>query len=164
MFRMMRRDGTNPQLVAFHCVKQRKEIGDHANEEGFRQTNGVGQLALQAREESAAEESHRQKSGSLSGLLPQPFDRQRIEGGEENRNEKPENNDYFLASQFWITGEMYTKRPDLVGFVNGLPLILIEFKAVHQGPFGHGEQSHKNQSHDAAKSEGVGRFHSLLHP
>lgn len=46
--------------------------------------------------------------------------------------EDPQNNDFFLASQFWVAGEMYTKRPDLVGFINGLPLILIEFKAVHQ--------------------------------
>ncbi|HHT9114862.1 MAG: HsdR family type I site-specific deoxyribonuclease [Planctomycetes bacterium] len=44
----------------------------------------------------------------------------------------PENNDFFLASQFWITGEMYKRRADLVGFVNGLPLIFIELKAVHK--------------------------------
>ena len=33
----------------------------------------------------------------------------------------PANNDFFLASQFWVTGDMYTRRPDLIGFVNGLP-------------------------------------------
>ena len=44
----------------------------------------------------------------------------------------PTNNDFFLASQFWITGEMYKRRADLVGFINGLPLIFIELKAVHK--------------------------------
>ncbi|MBW2004162.1 MAG: type I restriction endonuclease subunit R [Deltaproteobacteria bacterium] len=45
---------------------------------------------------------------------------------------EPANNDYFLASQFWITGEMYTRRADLAGFVNGLPLVFIELKATHR--------------------------------
>ena len=44
--------------------------------------------------------------------------------------QNPEENDFFLASQFWVTGEMYKRRADLVGFVNGLPLIFIELKAV----------------------------------
>ncbi len=44
----------------------------------------------------------------------------------------PGNNDFFLASQFWISGEMYRKRADLVGFVNGLPLVFIELKAAHK--------------------------------
>ncbi|WP_373528888.1 type I restriction endonuclease subunit R [Nostoc sp.] len=44
----------------------------------------------------------------------------------------PENNNFFLASQFWVTGEIYTTRADLIGFVNGLPLIFIELKAHHQ--------------------------------
>jgi type I restriction enzyme R subunit len=42
--------------------------------------------------------------------------------------EQPEKNDFLLASQFWVAGELYLKRPDLVGFVNGLPLVLIELK------------------------------------
>jgi type I restriction enzyme, R subunit len=46
--------------------------------------------------------------------------------------EKPTNNDFFLASQLWISGEMYKRRADLIGFVNGLPLIFIELKAVHK--------------------------------
>ncbi len=44
----------------------------------------------------------------------------------------PERNDFFLASQFWVTGELYKRRADLVGFVNGLPLVLIELKASHK--------------------------------
>ena len=31
------------------------------------------------------------------------------------------NNDFFLAQQFWITGPYHTRRPDVIGFVNGLP-------------------------------------------
>ncbi len=44
----------------------------------------------------------------------------------------PEQNDCFLASQFWVTGEMYKRRADLVAFVNGLPLVLLELKASHR--------------------------------
>ncbi|MEP0873198.1 type I restriction endonuclease subunit R [Trichocoleus desertorum AS-A10] len=44
----------------------------------------------------------------------------------------PTNNDFLLASQLWITGEIYTRRTDLIGFVNGLPLVFIELKAHHQ--------------------------------
>ena len=46
--------------------------------------------------------------------------------------DNPSNNDFLLCSQFWITGEMHTRRADLVGFVNGLPLLLIELKAIHR--------------------------------
>ena len=46
--------------------------------------------------------------------------------------EEPANNDFLLCSQFRITGEMHTRRADLVGFVNGLPMVLIELKAVHR--------------------------------
>ena len=44
--------------------------------------------------------------------------------------EHPENNDFLLVSQFSVTGALYTCRPDLVGFVNGLPLVVIELKKV----------------------------------
>jgi type I restriction enzyme R subunit len=44
----------------------------------------------------------------------------------------PENNDFFLASQFWVSGEMHKRRADLVGVVNGLPLVFVEFKAYHR--------------------------------
>ncbi|MFO1418342.1 MAG: type I restriction endonuclease subunit R [Methylotetracoccus sp.] len=42
--------------------------------------------------------------------------------------EYPENNDFLLVSQFSVVGSLYTCRPDLVGFVNGLPWVVIELK------------------------------------
>jgi type I restriction enzyme R subunit len=42
--------------------------------------------------------------------------------------ENPDNNDFLLVSQFTVTGALYTCRPDLVGFVNGLPWVVIELK------------------------------------
>jgi type I restriction enzyme R subunit len=46
--------------------------------------------------------------------------------------DNPAHNDFLLCSQFWVTGEMHTRRTDLVGFVNGLPLLFIELKATHR--------------------------------
>ncbi|MEZ5555242.1 type I restriction endonuclease subunit R [Haliea sp.] len=45
---------------------------------------------------------------------------------------KPEENDFLLTSQFWVRGELHTRRTDLVGFVNGLPLLFVELKASHK--------------------------------
>jgi type I restriction enzyme R subunit len=42
--------------------------------------------------------------------------------------EQPDQNDFLLVSQFSVVGNLYTCRPDLVGFVNGLPWVVIELK------------------------------------
>src|SRR5438046_3104014 len=42
------------------------------------------------------------------------------------------NNDFLLVSQLWVTGQVHKRRPDLIAFVNGIPLVLCEFKASHQ--------------------------------
>lgn len=42
------------------------------------------------------------------------------------------NNDFFVASQFWIASDLYKRRPDAIGFVNGIPLLLIEWKDLTQ--------------------------------
>jgi len=42
------------------------------------------------------------------------------------------NNDFLLTSQLWISGDYGKKRADLVGFVNGIPLVFIELKASHK--------------------------------
>ena len=37
-------------------------------------------------------------------------------------------NDFLLVSQMTVTGQLYTCRPDLIGFVNGMPWVVIELK------------------------------------
>jgi type I restriction enzyme, R subunit len=40
----------------------------------------------------------------------------------------PENNDYLAVTQLWIKGERYPRRPDIIIYINGLPLVFIELK------------------------------------
>jgi len=46
--------------------------------------------------------------------------------------ENTDNNHFQIVSQMWIVGDIYTKRPDVVLFVNGIPLVLFELKASHK--------------------------------
>ena len=42
----------------------------------------------------------------------------------------PENNDWLVVNQFTIHGNKHNRRPDVIVFVNGLPLSVIELKNV----------------------------------
>ena len=44
----------------------------------------------------------------------------------------PESNEFLAASQFWLRGDVYTRRTDIIGFVNGIPLVLFELKSSHK--------------------------------
>src|SRR5690606_21955414 len=40
----------------------------------------------------------------------------------------PENNEFVVANQFTIIEDTVNKRPDLILFVNGIPLVVLELK------------------------------------
>ena len=42
--------------------------------------------------------------------------------------ENLENNDFLVVNQFTVQGDFYTRRPDVLVFVNGIPLVQIELK------------------------------------
>jgi len=44
--------------------------------------------------------------------------------------ENPENNDFFALNQFRIAGPVEVVKPDIVLFVNGIPLGVVEFKSL----------------------------------
>ncbi|SDA96042.1 type I restriction enzyme, R subunit [Algoriphagus alkaliphilus] len=63
------------------------------------------------------------------------------EKGEQIRNkvikvfdfENAENNNFLAVRQLWIQGKSRReRRPDIIGFVNGIPLLFIELKAAHR--------------------------------
>lgn len=44
----------------------------------------------------------------------------------------PDNNRFLAVRELWIQGDIYRRRADIVGFINGLPLVFIECKAIHR--------------------------------
>jgi len=46
--------------------------------------------------------------------------------------EQPENNHFLVVRELWVKGDIYRRRADLVGFVNGIPLIFMEVKNLHK--------------------------------
>lgn len=45
----------------------------------------------------------------------------------------PENNDFLAVRELWVKGSSWDRRCDIVGFVNGLPLVFIELKRHDKG-------------------------------
>lgn len=79
--------------------------------------------------EAANREVYRMLKEGIPASIPD-----REHGGQKTERlrvvdwERPEQNDFLLVSQFSVVGNLYTCRPDLVGFVNGLPWVVIELK------------------------------------
>jgi type I restriction enzyme R subunit len=95
-------------------------------------SGAIDQL-IRARSVMSLVAANREAYGLLKDGIPVSVpDRER--GGQKTERvrvidwDQPANNDFLLVSQFSMTGPLYTRRPDLVGFVNGLPIIVIELK------------------------------------
>ena len=46
--------------------------------------------------------------------------------------DNPENNHFLAVRELWIKGPLYRRRADIVGFVNGVPLLFMELKNIHR--------------------------------
>ena len=46
--------------------------------------------------------------------------------------DEPNNNDFLCVRELWMKGDLYRRRADIIGFVNGLPLLFIECKNLHK--------------------------------
>jgi type I restriction enzyme R subunit len=46
--------------------------------------------------------------------------------------EDPDKNEFLCVRELWVRGDLYRKRADIVGFVNGIPLLFMECKAMHR--------------------------------
>ena len=46
--------------------------------------------------------------------------------------DEPENNHFLAVRELWVRGDLYRRRADIIGFVNGIPLLFIECKNIHK--------------------------------
>jgi type I restriction enzyme R subunit len=46
--------------------------------------------------------------------------------------ENPANNRFLAVRELWVRGDLYRRRADIVGFVNGIPLLFMELKNLHK--------------------------------
>jgi type I restriction enzyme R subunit len=46
--------------------------------------------------------------------------------------ENLDENHFLVVRELWIQGSLYRRRPDILGFVNGIPLLFIELKNIHK--------------------------------
>jgi len=44
--------------------------------------------------------------------------------------DNPQNNHFLCVREFWVRGDLYRRRADIVGFVNGLPFLFMELKNI----------------------------------
>jgi type I restriction enzyme R subunit len=44
----------------------------------------------------------------------------------------PKENRFVCVRELWIRGDIYRRRADIVGFVNGIPLVFVEVKNIHK--------------------------------
>jgi len=63
----------------------------------------------------------------------------RNEAGEKRREQlrvfdfdDPTQNDFLCVRELWIRGSLYRRRADIIGFINGIPLLFIECKNIHK--------------------------------
>ena len=80
--------------------------------------------------------TNREKYGLIRDGVPVTF---RNADGELQKDrlrlfdfKEPLNNDFLCVRELWVRGDLYRRRADIVGFVNGLPLLFVECKNIHK--------------------------------
>ncbi|MDP3474426.1 type I restriction endonuclease subunit R [Hydrogenophaga sp.] len=127
-------DGAEPQRAHYHQVllpfrlreamqRLNPDVPTAAREDALQQ---VLELGLPA-QLSANRAFHK----LLTGGVPVQYQKDGDTRGDFVRLvdwDHPERNEFWAVNQFTIKGPHHTRRPDIVLFVNGLPLVLIELK------------------------------------
>jgi type I restriction enzyme, R subunit len=98
----------------------------------------VYQKLIEASSSKSLADINMEKHQILRGGIPVDFINEK---GEHIKNktlkvfdfETPKNNNFLAIQQLWIQGKSNReRRPDIIGFVNGIPLLFIELKAAHR--------------------------------
>ncbi len=127
-----RNDDTEVVLVQ-HLLKALKQYNPGLPETAYE--SAVTTIAATSVSKSALQ-ANREKYGLFKSGVPVKFKNDK--GIIEERRLKvfdfgdPLNNDFLVVRELWIAKLPYRRRPDIIGFVNGIPLLFIELKNIHK--------------------------------
>jgi type I restriction enzyme R subunit len=100
------------------------DLPSEAREDAFRKLNRPEGPTLETRNRAihrmlvdGVPVEYRRPDGSIAGAQATVID-----------FAEPDNNDWLAVNQFTVAENKYTRRPDVVLFINGLPLVIIELK------------------------------------
>ncbi len=113
-----------PQRLKDALARLNPELPIEALDEAFRKLINPPGATLEARNRAfhrmlvdGVTVEYRREDGSIAGAQVRVID-----------FDDPANNDFLAVNQFTVTEGRHTRRPDIVLFVNGLPLVIIELK------------------------------------
>jgi len=116
-------------------IEKLKQFNPHLPEEAYNQA--YEKLTEESITKSLAEINY-EKHQLLRNGIPVDFVNEK---GEQVKNkilkvfdfDNADNNNFLAVRQLWIQGKSNReRRPDIIGFVNGIPLLFIELKAAHR--------------------------------
>jgi len=110
--------------VRHALVRLNPDLPSEALEEAYRKLTRVDAPSLVERNRAmhrllidGVTVEYRRKDGSVAGAQVRVID-----------FDEPDNNDWLAVNQFTVSEGQHTRRPDVVVFVNGLPLAVLELK------------------------------------
>ena len=117
-------DATLPSVVRGALARINSGLPEEALDDAFRKLTRPEGATLEARNRAfhrmivdGVNVEYRNNRGKIQGAQVRVID-----------FDAPENNDWLAVNQFTVVENRHTRRPDIVVFVNGLPLGLIELK------------------------------------
>ncbi len=117
-------DATLPSVVRGALARINSGLPEEALADAFRKLTRPEGATLEARNRAfhrmivdGVNVEYRNNRGKIQGAQVRVID-----------FDAPENNDWLVVNQFTVVENKHTRRPDIVVFVNGLPLGLIELK------------------------------------
>ena len=117
-------DATLPSVIRGALARINSGLPEEALDDAFRKLTRPEGTTLEARNRAfhrmivdGVNVEYRNNRGKIQGAQVRVID-----------FDAPENNDWLAMNQFTVVENKHTRRPDIVVFVNGLPLGLIELK------------------------------------
>jgi len=129
---LLGRENKSEVILRKHLLSSLKKLNPNLPQTAYQQA--IDNIEQKSADKTLARNNHEKYNLLKSGV---PVSYQNAEGQLEKKNiqvfdfEDYNNNHFLAVRQLEVVGELYNKRPDVICFVNGIPLVFMELKAHH---------------------------------